>query len=214
MTCDQDKELCRRFPDLYRESRLSPKESAMAWGFPGWLGIITTLSEVIDRHAKEVGLSDLACTGAKEKFGSLVYSAIGVDDFVRGSIRIASILSGRHCQVCEAPARLKPDGWHRTLCQRHEGIYQYGGNLQDASGGSGTAEKNSPAVLLEVVSAVIDYEVDQNGMQPTVVTADVGNDGILHLESSRDCMRVAGMLAMLEAWSQQQSKIQAGEEIK
>lgn len=206
MTRDQEEELCRRFPELYRERGLSPKESAMGWGFPGWLGIITTLSEVIDHHAKEVGLSELACTGTKEKFGSLVYSAIGVDDFVRGSIRIASILSGRHCQVCEAPARLTPDGWHRTLCQRHEGIYQYGGNLLNAKEVSGSAEKNSPAILLEVVSAVIDYEVDQNGMPPTVVTADIGEDGVLRLESSNDCMRVAGMLAMLKAWSQQQSK--------
>lgn len=55
----------------------------------------------------------------KEKFGTLRFYCSGGDDYTRGVLDMAEAMSGRTCERCGSPGKLRYDGWARTLCDQH-----------------------------------------------------------------------------------------------
>jgi hypothetical protein len=55
----------------------------------------------------------------KEKFGTLRLYHDGGDDYCRGVVAMAEIMSGGTCEMCGAPGTIGGKGWIRTLCARH-----------------------------------------------------------------------------------------------
>ena len=55
----------------------------------------------------------------KEKFGGLRFYVDNADDYVRGAIEMAEMMSLRTCEVCGNRGRKHTGGWIRTLCEEH-----------------------------------------------------------------------------------------------
>jgi len=52
----------------------------------------------------------------KEKFGTLRLYHDGGDDYCRGVVEMAEVMSGCTCEICGSPGRTAGAGWIRTLC--------------------------------------------------------------------------------------------------
>ena len=121
MTPDLDDALCRDFPSLYRERKLSPLKSCMGRGFTmndGWEPIVRRLSERLEPLV--VG-TPICCAQAKEKMGGLSFYLAGPEApaAVWRAIRQAGREASKMCEDCGAPGRIRPRrNWIQTLCHR------------------------------------------------------------------------------------------------
>lgn len=137
MTPERDKELCERFPQIFRDRSGDPRATLMCFGFDcgdGWFEIVDTLCRNISSHvnhkrhlhpsmpddqfAEEHGV---VAVQVKEKWGGLRFYVNGSDDYVRGLIDMAEAISLRTCETCGKPGRPRKGGWVRTLCEEHTG---------------------------------------------------------------------------------------------
>lgn len=69
----------------------------------------------------------------KEKFGGLRFYYDGGDDYISGLVTMAESWAGRTCETCGERGKQRGGGWIRTLCDKHEAMYQvskgnYNGN--------------------------------------------------------------------------------------
>ena len=55
----------------------------------------------------------------KEKFGTLRIYTSHADDYIRGVIDMAELLSASTCECCGSAGKLYRQGWHKTLCVQH-----------------------------------------------------------------------------------------------
>jgi hypothetical protein len=60
----------------------------------------------------------------KEKFGGLRFYYQGGDDQISGMVRMAELWAGRSCERCGDRGERRSGGWIRTLCDKHEAMYQ------------------------------------------------------------------------------------------
>jgi hypothetical protein len=60
----------------------------------------------------------------KEKFGGLRFYYQGGDDEISGMVRMAELWAGRSCERCGDKGERRSGGWVRTLCDKHEALYQ------------------------------------------------------------------------------------------
>lgn len=60
----------------------------------------------------------------KEKFGGLRFYYHGGDEAVSGMVRMAESWAASTCETCGETGTLRPGGWIRTLCDKHEEEYQ------------------------------------------------------------------------------------------
>ena len=122
-------EILEKYKDLYKyyhkkEGRVWP----IAWGFEhgdGWLTLVEKLSSVIQYHVEEKQKIDpefpsVEVHQCKEKFGKLRFYTNGTDDFVRGAITLAEVMSGKICEICGLPGKLYQTGWWRVRCDSCE----------------------------------------------------------------------------------------------
>lgn len=137
MTPERDKELCDRYPQIFRNRHGDPRETLMCFGFDcgdGWFEIIDVLCRYISSHVnhkrrqhsdmpEEQFLEEHVVTAVqvKEKFGGLRFYVDGADDYVRGLIDMAEGMSLRTCETCGKPGRCRKGGWVSTLCEEHAG---------------------------------------------------------------------------------------------
>lgn len=145
-----DKQLCEKYPKIFRDRNAPMSETCMCWGFShgdGWYNIINMLCACIQGHidwvekqrawevkrGQETGESgyprtahvpQLVATQVKEKFGTLRFYYDGGDDEIRGMVRMAEAMSAVTCEECGAPGELRHGGWIRTLCDTHEQEHQ------------------------------------------------------------------------------------------
>lgn len=144
MRPELDQKLVRKYPKIFAQRHLPPSQTAMCWGFDcgdGWYDLLDTLCETIQDHidwsncdgrhedARKwrepeadgtwVRVPQLEAAQVKEKFGGLRFYTNGGDDFTRGAINFAELLSLRVCETCGAPGRPQKGGWIRTLCPTH-----------------------------------------------------------------------------------------------
>jgi hypothetical protein len=107
-----DKLLYKKYPLLYQQRNLSPRETLMCWGFThgdGWYGIIDAISATLTALDPEAQTIQV-----KEKFGTLSYylSARVCHDMVIA----AENYSGRVCEETGYPGQMMVShGWYSTL---------------------------------------------------------------------------------------------------
>jgi hypothetical protein len=131
MTPERDKELCERYPQIFRDRDGDPKVTLMCFGFEcsdGWFEIIDALCAHIQQHMnhhrakKHMTVEEfdervqVRAVQVKEKFGGLRFYVDNSDEYVRGLISMAEALSYRTCEVCGALGKPRSGGWVRTLC--------------------------------------------------------------------------------------------------
>jgi hypothetical protein len=145
-----DKQLCEKYPLLFRDRNAPMTETCMCWGFDcgdGWYTIINNLCANIQSHinwshkSHEWDLKwnaehpeqqrsvceivpQVVVDQVKEKFGTLRFYYSGGDDAIHGMVRMAESMSAVMCEQCGAPAKTQGPGWIRTLCDVHEAEYQ------------------------------------------------------------------------------------------
>ena len=109
----------------------------MRWGIScgdGWYNIIDSLCSVVQNHldwqncegkyecAKETrsGLQgpvhQLVADQVKEKFGTLRFYCHGGDEYSRGVITMAEMMTGRTCEECGNIGTYRHHGWVATRC--------------------------------------------------------------------------------------------------
>ncbi len=145
-----DKQLCEKYPKIFRDRNAPMSETCMCWGFShgdGWYNIINMLCANIQNHidwsyknhewdlkwnaenpdkarpVREI-VSQVVATQVKEKFGTLRFYYNGGDDVIDGMVRMAESMSAVTCEECGAPGTQNHGGWIRTLCGTHESEYQ------------------------------------------------------------------------------------------
>jgi len=127
--------LFERFPEIYRGSRLSPREHCLGRGIEvddGWFPIVYAVSEAINSHLKKLKAAgkplDFEFAQIKEKFSTLRIYDNGGDEFIDGVIATAEILSSITCEVCGASGFKcvnSRGSWIKTLCEEHAKNLEY-----------------------------------------------------------------------------------------
>lgn len=126
MSPEKTKELCERFPELYRGRTKPLTASLMSFGFEcadGWFGIISELSQRIDDLAKAAGLTGDGYPEAmqvKEKFGGLRFYVGPATDEIFAAIDAAEARSLKTCETCGQPGRQAGGWWIVTICEACE----------------------------------------------------------------------------------------------
>jgi hypothetical protein len=60
----------------------------------------------------------------KEKFGGLRFYYDGGDEYISGLVSMAESWAGNTCETCGEKGERRSGGWIRTLCDKHEALYQ------------------------------------------------------------------------------------------
>jgi hypothetical protein len=123
-----DKQLCEKYPKIFVNRNGDMKETCMYWGFScgdGWYDLIDTLcwdiQSYIDNNSSETRvIPQVVAEQVKEKFGTLRFYTSGGDRLIDGMIWFAESMSGRICEQCGKPAKLRNSGWIVTLCDEHQ----------------------------------------------------------------------------------------------
>lgn len=125
-----ERELVKKYPDLYKEYGGDITKTCMGWGMScgdGWFKIIDELSADLSKYG-------VVAAQVKEKFGSLRFYLGGVDgdkyDEVYALIDKAGALSAKTCERCGAPAEIKGQQWRRCECDECEKKGDLFGKLQ------------------------------------------------------------------------------------
>jgi len=120
MKDELENKLVKEFPNLYKQTSLSPQETCMCWGFccgDGWEKIIYNLSKKITELDPNV-----EAVQVKEKFGGLRFYIGPViqdkADEVYDAISEAESESFKTCEYCGTKENVttKGPGWIKTLC--------------------------------------------------------------------------------------------------
>ena len=118
MSPDKDKELCRKYPNLYKNRHGDPRNTCMCWGFEvgdGWY-------DIIDRLSAKLEPTGVSAAQVKEKFGGLRFY---IDlcptekwDYVNEAIDKAEIEAAQTCEICGKPGKINTDGyWSSCRCE-------------------------------------------------------------------------------------------------
>jgi len=129
-----DKELCDKYPKIFKMRNGSMQETCMYWGFDhgdGWFNIIQSACQNIQNHTdwkrKTEPFASLTdeefdelhqpvAAQVKEKFGGLRFYVDNSDDYTSGVIAMAESMSYRTCEYCGAPGKQTGKGWIKTVC--------------------------------------------------------------------------------------------------
>jgi hypothetical protein len=125
MTPEQDKELCLKYPNLFK-LRDTPKDISnypICWGFEcdsGWFSIIDNLcfklNKIIETVPKEEQ-ENYYVLQCKEKFGTLRYYMSCETEEMSKVIQETEDLSASICEFCGNPGTLDTSQyWVKTLC--------------------------------------------------------------------------------------------------
>ena len=134
--------MAEKFPRYFGEGK---RYGGFAIG-EGWYPIIEALMIQIDhytkwkrnmraRDLKNVRAGDVSITVTpkvnwitveqiKEKFGGLRFYYQGGDAHISGMVTMAEVWAHRTCETCGDPGKQRSGGWVRTLCDKHESLYQ------------------------------------------------------------------------------------------
>lgn len=126
MKQELDDQLCREFPNLYRQRNSDMRETAMCWGFEcnsGWFQLLYDLSKNLEQEILKLPekVQEHYCASqVKEKYGTLRFYTHGETDEMSFWIREAENKSNITCEICgELGSNKEINGWYQTLCQKH-----------------------------------------------------------------------------------------------
>lgn len=122
MTPDKQKELYKKYPKIFAQRTLPPRETAMVWGIEcsdGWYDIIDKLCESIQSYVDSSKIDQIEATQVKEKYGGLRFYVNYEDDYTAVIIRKAEDESIITCEWCGSKENVgQTNGWIITLCQK------------------------------------------------------------------------------------------------
>lgn len=118
-----DKQLCEKYPILYKDRHGDRRKTCMRFGFScgdGWFKIIDELSARLEGINKKRGEDEPKVVAAqvKEKFGGLRFYIDGGDDEAYLMIDGIESLSFKICEFCGEPGRLREGSWLKTRCDK------------------------------------------------------------------------------------------------
>ena len=134
MNEELDKQLCEKYPKIFKMRNASMQETCMCWGFEhgdGWYDIIDAACKNIQHHIdwkrKTDPFSSMTdeefdelhqpvAAQVKEKFGGLRFYVDNCDEYTSGVINLAESLSYRTCEQCGNKGMIRKGGWIKTLC--------------------------------------------------------------------------------------------------
>jgi len=126
-----DDYLCKKYPKIFAERKLSPRESCLGRGFEcgnGWMPLIDSLCHNIQTHIDghnkylqkgEKIIPQFIATQVKEKFGALRIYHDGGDDYCRGLVDMAASWSWNACELCGKGGKRHvghTKGWIGSIC--------------------------------------------------------------------------------------------------
>lgn len=125
MTPEKDKQLCEKYPKIFRDRNGDMQKTLMCFGFchdDGWFDILDSTCDLIQRRCDSVLKREgkdiqVIAIQVKEKFGSLRFYVSGGDDYTNGIIALAESLSSKICENCGNAAELRTSGWWVTQCE-------------------------------------------------------------------------------------------------
>lgn len=129
MSPDLEKKLYEKYPKIFRQKDLSMQETCMCWGVDtgdGWYTLIDSLCQSLqsmtdyNKHLPE-RFPQIEATQVKEKYGTLRFYTTASSDHQEGMIHFAETMSGKTCDVCGNPGKLRNNGWMQTRCEEHKG---------------------------------------------------------------------------------------------
>lgn len=125
MSPELDKMLCEKYPVIFQNRYGNMKDTAMCWGFEcnsGWYNLIDALCSAITHHLKynaKEGTPPVVADQIKEKFGTLRFYYHGGDDKIDAFVQFAEYFSGRMCETCGNPGKVRGGTWLYTACEAH-----------------------------------------------------------------------------------------------
>jgi len=128
MTKEKENILFERYPKIFQDRGLSPKETLICFGLEcddGWFDLINNLCDAIQFHVdhnskrNDIELfSQVVVVQIKEKFGGLRFYYYGGDKIIDGMVRFAEKMSYRICEVCGTNEKVgHTKGWIKTICK-------------------------------------------------------------------------------------------------
>lgn len=127
MRKELDEQLCREFPNLYRQRNMSMRDTCLCWGFEvgdGWLNLLYDLSQKLEAEILKIPEEERECYSAcqvKEKYARLAFYMTCSTDAMDKLIAAAEEQSVNTCETCGQPGELRSDtGWFYTSCEEHK----------------------------------------------------------------------------------------------
>jgi hypothetical protein len=125
MRQELDELLCEKYTKMMINRNKDMTETAMCWGFDcgdGWYNILNQLMGNIQhyldwKNKKEEVVPQVTLDQVKEKFGTLRFYYTGGDDYIRGLVSMAEVMSGITCETCGNPGERQGQSWIRTICK-------------------------------------------------------------------------------------------------
>ena len=120
-----DNLLCTRYPKMFINRNGDKRDTCMSWGFEcgdGWFTLIDRLCQNIQAYIDQnphKQVPQVVVDQVKEKYGTLRFYTTGGDDLTRGMIWFAESMSGKICETCGHPGKVRTGGWFRALCDEH-----------------------------------------------------------------------------------------------
>ena len=117
------KRMEEKFPKM-----LSGKYGGFAVSSGWWIIIESLMSNIqhyLDwKNRESEVVPQVVVTQIKEKFGGLRFYYDGGDNEISGMVRIAESWADHSCETCGNLGERRSGGWIRTLCDKHETMYQ------------------------------------------------------------------------------------------
>ena len=135
MKPELDKQLCDKYPKIFRDRHGDMKDTCMCWGIEpdlGWYDIIDDLCKKL-QHLSDISGVQIIADQIKEKYGILRFYIStdstnikeGVDasmimDLAEGAVSFASNQSSITCEVCGEYGETISTStkWLKTLCEK------------------------------------------------------------------------------------------------
>lgn len=124
MSPELEQALYDRYPRIFANCHVPPRECSMGWGCmvgDGWCALLDDLCSKLQRETDQHGAPQVVAVQVKEKFGSLRFRVWEASPRQRVWIRRAERASLRTCEVCGRPGfcRNASGCGVRTRCEQH-----------------------------------------------------------------------------------------------
>jgi len=115
------KKLFKKYPKIFKQKKLSMKETAMCWGIEtpdAWYILLNCLCGYLQFDIEKNGQPQLEAIQVKEKFGTLRFYINGETERQRGMINFAEFISKYICADCGKFSETKETkGWITNFCK-------------------------------------------------------------------------------------------------
>lgn len=111
-----------KYPKIFRQKDLSPKETSMCWGIEcgdGWFLLIDCLCALIQQHCDNTKLPQIEAEQVKQKFGGLRFYTNHTDGIIDRVINLFENMSYSVCESCGSTYEVTmTKGWIRPICKK------------------------------------------------------------------------------------------------